>query len=113
MAIHERGCTLNPNRQCGVCSAMKLEPASLKLLIGFVTLKATWEPGERELPGGRGFLNDEYVATLRELAADCPVCMLAALRLAKCVASKGVFDMKKELESLWAERRAEHREEFA
>jgi hypothetical protein len=109
MAIHERGCTLNPQRECGVCSALRLEPASLKLLVGFVTLKATWEPGPRK-DKDRGFLGDEHVKTLREISAGCPVCMLAALRQAKCIASHEVFNMKAELRTLWADN---HREQVA
>lgn len=106
MANHERGYTLNPERACRVCSAMDLEAAPLKDLIAFVRSKATWDDGPRDAKD-RGFLDDELVKALRDLAAECPVCMLAALRQAKCIASKEVFDMKKELESLWAERRVE------
>lgn len=107
MAIHERGCTLNPNRRCGVCSAMELEPAPLIALVAYVTLKAQWYAGPDDESKYPGFLGDEHLKPLRELAANCPVCMLAALRQAKCIASRGVFEMKKELEGLWAERREE------
>lgn len=102
MGIHERGCTLNPERACGVCSGLGLAPAPLRALVAFVTIRATWEPGVRD-ERDRGFLDDEQVKVLRELAANCPVCMLAALRQAKCFASHEVFDMKAELKKLRAE----------
>lgn len=102
MAIHERGCTLNPRRVCGHCSELGLDPEPLEVLVAFVTLEATWEPGEKD-KNDRGFLADEHVKELRELADRCPVCMLAALRQSKCFASREVFDMKKELKGLRAE----------
>lgn len=102
MAIHERGCTLNPERVCAHCSELGLTPEPLQVLVACVTLNATWEPGERD-KDDRGFLDDEHVKTLRELAGRCPVCMLAALRQAKCITSREVFDMKKELASLRAD----------
>lgn len=105
MAIHERGCTLNPARTCGVCIGLGLDPAPLRALVAFVTLRATWEPGPRD-ENDRGFLNDEHVHTLRELADSCSVCMLAALRQARCIASREVFDMKAELKVLWTQARS-------
>ncbi len=102
MAIHEKGCTLNPNRVCGVCSVVDLGAKPLAELIAFVASNATWEAGPRDQKD-RGFLDDERVKGLRELAGGRPVCMLAALRQAKCIASHQVFDMKKELQEVWAE----------
>lgn len=105
MRVHERGCTLNPNRSCGVCSKIECEPQPLAHLIAFVISKSVWE-GDPSLQGNRGFLPDDAVKQLREFAAGCPVCMLAALRQAKCIASREVFDMKAELASIWADARA-------
>lgn len=65
MRRHERGCTANPGRICGMCSMLAREggpePAPpLNVLIG--TLDA------------------EGFKAMCELANDCPACILAALR---------------------------------
>ena len=67
MAIHEKHCTMNPNRECRFCVAgvddcdMKQQP------IG-------------DLIAALGCGDEAGMKALRELAAGCPACMLAAIR---------------------------------
>jgi hypothetical protein len=58
---HERGCTRNPNRVCGMCKAAGF------LQKPMVLLSPLAEPSR-----GWGFL--------REVTANCPACMLAGIR---------------------------------
>jgi hypothetical protein len=58
MKRHERGCTANPSRQCGVC--------------GFPT------DYEKLIP----IAMSGDIKALEESAEGCPACMLAAIRLA-------------------------------
>ncbi len=65
MRRHERGCTLNPQRVCGMCAKLAEdggpEPA----------------PPRDEL---LRLLDSEGFKAMREAANDCPACILSALR---------------------------------
>ena len=64
MAKHEKGCTMNPHRECGVC--------------------AMWLGGCNEpMADLIAALGNGY-ASLREKCENCPACTLAALRQAPC-----------------------------
>jgi hypothetical protein len=63
MQNHERGCTLNPARICGMCSVAQLHQQPMVSLIAAV---------------GDG--SAEGMAALRELSENCPACILAAIR---------------------------------
>ena len=63
MKRHEAGCTANPNRVCGLCHAAGLSQKPINDLIAAL--------GNGDKVG---------VETLRELADNCPTCMLAAIR---------------------------------
>lgn len=61
MRRHERGCTLNAQRECGMCAQLGLVPTSRQELARIM----------RDL----GF------EAMLKTAADCPACVLSALRL--------------------------------
>jgi hypothetical protein len=64
MEKHERGCTLNPDRVCGLCAISEHDKVlSLSELIDVL---------------GNG--SSERFAKLREAANECPACILAAIR---------------------------------
>lgn len=108
MARHERGCTANPTRTCGVCRQCELDEARpLPELIAFCKANAVVDDSVGGDPDDSSlFLEEAGVKALRELAGQCPVCMLAALRQSDVYARSG-FDMKKELASLWADHNEE------
>lgn len=61
MKRHEAGCTIRPDRRCGMCKAARVEQPSLQdLLCAAGTVEG-----------------------LREAAKGCPACMLAAIRQTK------------------------------
>ena len=66
MRRHERGCTANPQRVCGMCSMLAREggPAPAPPLAILLDT-----------------LDTEGFKAMRELANDCPACILAALRV--------------------------------
>lgn len=72
---HEAGCTLNPNRVCGLCREMgNDQPAMgnlLEVLRGFT-------PIEEDASAKRWVA--ERLPKLREVANKCPACIMAALR---------------------------------
>lgn len=61
---HENGCTLNPDRKCGMCK--------------FVDMKDEQKPMAELIQA----LTDGGFPELRSVTNCCPSCMLAALRLA-------------------------------
>lgn len=108
MAKHERGCTLNPDRQCGVCEKIGLSAAPLSELIAFVTsVAATHIDTTPDVQYAS--IDSAALKTLRERADNCPTCILAALRQAEAFADPGDFDFKKELKSIWADYDGESR----
>ena len=58
MRRHERGCTLNPNRVCGMCKE-KYQKSPAELL---------------------AILNTNGFSVMQEAANHCPACILSALR---------------------------------
>lgn len=67
IAKHEKHCTANPNRICRMCAAIKKEQKALDALIACLSLAKP----------------DYGIAELRELAEECPACILAAIRQSK------------------------------
>lgn len=75
MATHERSCTANPARVCRMCLNMhrgedlNQQPMGV-LRAAFAEDIAAFKPGDFEI----------VPVNLRAAAADCPCCMLAAIR---------------------------------
>lgn len=95
MEKHEKGCTLNPARECGICGFLSTGGAALTELLAVLPDPAkfkhmeSWDAGPEY--GGKGeyeVVDDERLAAathavlpeLRKLTEDCPACILAALR---------------------------------
>lgn len=100
MAKHERGCTLNPERVCGVCAKLGLAQTPVAELVAIAKAAPICE------------LQDDprMVALLRELeeaAGPCPVCVLAALRQADRHHDVN-FQIKPLLTSLWADHNSRY-----
>lgn len=104
MARHERGCTANPNRECGICKHLESIPEPLAKLVEFVKLHGEPVP---DLPEGvepYSTIGKEELQALRQLADGCPACMFAALRQAKTFTDQTAhFDFKAELKSVWSD----------
>jgi hypothetical protein len=115
IAKHEKHCTMNPNRICRMCKVFEVEPADMLDMLGVLPNPADYDledvsSGTGEVWGShmdaRELFDMDIDATmpkLREIANDCPVCILAALR------QKGIpvplvesFDYKKELTEAWS-----------
>lgn len=85
MAKHERGCTNNPNRACGLCAtAEEVQPALSHML-----------PAYRA--GG--------LDALRKAANNCPACILATLRQTDHHLRDNAdwFDYRKEADAWWSD----------
>jgi len=96
MRKHESRCTLNPNRQCGLCKLLDQVPVSPKELAHLVFSYSSEQ----------AVLNEKVI---RDKCHECQACILAVVRQAyklgdledhiKMVEIK--FDFKKELAEFW------------
>lgn len=101
---HEKHCTNNINRECGVCkNALDKGQSDLTKLI-------------KILPDAKEYLVEDYsqpdrlkvdinkaILILRKESGGCPACMLAALRLSRIPLYLCDFDFKKEMADMWAD----------
>lgn len=99
---HEKGCTLNPERDCGFCSAAEYQQQDLNELIEILKKQVSIN---KESPDWKAAIKE-----LREATEGCPVCMLAAIRQSKLFGWEkeqysefNLFDFKKEVAAFWAE----------
>lgn len=84
MRRHERHCTMNPKRTCGVCAMLDYPQTSLASLTGRLPdAKDYLVADEWGLECYKGSLTDaanNCLAIVREEANNCPACILAAIR---------------------------------
>jgi hypothetical protein len=103
LARHERGCTANPNRECGICRCMESTPEPLAKLIEFVRLHGEVVSDLPEDVDPYSTIGKEELQALRQLADGCPACMFAALRQTKTFPDQTAqFDFKAELREVWS-----------
>ena len=108
---HEKGCTKNPNRECGYCKMLEVEQIDMSELLAILPEQSEYT---ESLDCGDGELLESISQTklneilnlqkLRDITNNCPACILAALRQKGiCVPMVEGFDFKKECASVWAD----------
>lgn len=119
MEVHERHCTMNPNRICRMCQKMQGSQVSMKELIAEIPVRdieypvfvdGLYDEATKEYEEGI----KQAIKTLREITSNCPVCIMAALRQAKVdpIFWEG-FNFKEEMASAWIDYHAnDHEENF-
>ena len=105
MALHEKTCTMNPER---ICRMHKNCPDQQRPIAELIAVLMKRETEYRTSGDGKAALED-----LREAASGCPMCMLAALRQSQAdavdVSEDGIFgvefsfNFKEELAGFWKE----------
>lgn len=98
--IHEKHCTLNPNRICRVCRRTKpVKP-----------IKVDLPKSEKSEFGGKSYSGEEvdkYKEKVDKLLQniDCPMCKFSILRQSKILDSTTFysFDLNNELKKYWEE----------
>jgi len=104
MTKHERGCTANPERVCGLCeySSPPLKQKSTSELINCLTGGLQGDYSNIDIDG--------RMRNLRDLAEGCPGCILAAIRQSNIMdalydeeygPADLKFDFKAELNEWW------------
>jgi len=117
MAIHEKHCTLNPERACRVCHLLEGSDGDTEEkqpLAELIKMLPDSEPYHATKPDECGSADSAHKNLLDALTAifpafriaagNCPACMMAALRLAKIpVPMAGLFDFKAEMISIFSD----------
>ncbi len=109
MKKHEKRCTMNPNRFCGMCAVMDNEQPKLEDLMTILPKPVMIEDEDGKFLRGEFFEEIERVFDkLRDKAENCPACILAALR------QKGIpiyplkFNFTEECKKFWEEINEAH-----
>jgi hypothetical protein len=103
MKRHEKGCTANPDRDCGLCAEAGLQQQPIADLIAAL--------GAGDKAG---------VEAVRDLAEGCPACTLAAIRQSGLQRASSFdddgfsvpFDFKAEMKDWWDQRNNERSEDY-
>ena len=106
MANHEKHCTLNPDRECGMCELMDEAQKKMSELLNCLPEPESFkleEFGWVTYPGLDKAI-EEAMPELREKTNGCPACIMAALRQKEIpVPMVESFDYKKEFNALLQE----------
>jgi len=111
MKKHESRCTMNPNRECGMCKMMGYNQPDLAEIIALLPEMVTVE---REDFNGCAIGTEieelsakeikQSLDMVREKTNNCPACILAVYRQAGIYLSLlEDFDFKEECKDSWAE----------
>ena len=114
MARHEKHCTLNPARECRVCTLLEVASGDERglPLADLMALLPDYVPFVMQ--NSMGDCSPEYKAfcvalesaypVLRDAAKGCPACIMAALRQKKIpVPMVDGFDFNKEMQTIFNE----------
>ena len=109
MSRHEKRCTMNPNRKCGVCGLMEEEQPAMSELLKVLPKASDYPPVEDEF-GGQTLpqelldLTEAAMPRLRKVANNCPACILAAIRQSGVpVPAVSSFDFTTEMKGVWSD----------
>lgn len=80
MKRHEERCTMNPNRICGLCKIAGCDQPDMKDLLDALSVVDIRETRDEYGVTFSIANEEEAMARLREVANDCPACILSALR---------------------------------
>lgn len=103
MAKHEKSCTMNPNRVCGMCKLVDDYPQpSMEALVEAISV-ATVVRHEDDYGSSYQIDNqEEALARLREITS-CPACILTAIRtLGVPALAFEKFKYREERDEVWS-----------
>lgn len=95
MGLHEKHCTMNPNRQCRMCCQLRNIPVLTKMLPS--SFSAYYDAHGNPI-------SSEYLIRIRVACQKCPACILAVLRQSGVSMDIFSFDFKEEAK-VWFEGR--------
>ncbi len=119
MGYHEKHCTANPNRECGVCK-LPVEKTTAIVKKGVARLKQAHKTllshkgkdGASDM-GILGTYTYRFNQKMRKIAdeVDCPACMLSIIRQSGIRDYLEYYNFKEEMDKIFEERRKKDQEE--
>ena len=109
MRRHEERCTMNPERTCRVCKLVEAEQKPMAELLAVLPVRQQFPDLEDE--DGCTVISEAFVSAvndalpvLRDVAENCPACVLAALRQAGAyLPAVSGFNFTEEMKAVWRE----------
>jgi len=105
---HEKHCTLNPDRECGLCKKKGVNKKGIKFI-----QKAFKEMTSHRIDGSINAKDvKKFEDAVKELSdeLECPVCVFSVLRQSEIEMSWGNYDFKEEMKKYWEEEAEEEQE---
>ena len=113
---HEKRCTMNPARECGMCKMLGQEPPDLQSLIALLPTVETQRRKDYSDDGRNSYdyficIDEASQKALREASGACPACMMAAIRQRGLpVGTADKFNFSQECRSIWSDINASQRD---
>lgn len=112
---HEKHCTMNPNRICGMCGRFGNVDELIATLPSAEQCRETRTFGEilESNESCTEIAINKIMPQLREVTNNCPACILATLRQAKtilpdiCIPAISSFNFTEECKKWWGDRNEE------
>ena len=102
MEKHEKTCTLNPQRVCGICRIAENVQPKMSDLLAVAGIPADYIGEDTDIEEWNVEKLNTMIPKLKEVAGYCPACVLAALRQAGLPAPLATeFDFKSMLKEIW------------
>lgn len=98
---HEKGCTANPNRVCGLCKEVGEDQAPMSVLMDIMAKAQITKSEEYGFLSATLHNEKEIIKALEEATGNCPACMLAAIRQSKYAYLFNNFDFKQRQGDFW------------
>ncbi len=114
MEIHEKHCTLNPQRECRFCTIISGSTTSIEEMLKVMPNIEDYKLLEDDNICDSNFQIETFsgldealkkaIDKIRELSDNCPCCILATLRQCNLhMHAFKIFNYKKEVEEFWSE----------
>ena len=104
---HEKRCTKNPDRYCGMCAIVDIPQKPIIELIALLADVTMVEQSDGILPECISYQLVGDIGTalekLRDETENCPACILAALRQKGILVPLTKFKFSEEVERFWAD----------
>lgn len=118
---HEKHCTMNPSRDCGMCRIADLPQAELSKTLAILPDPKQYEDTSTEEETGfvwTGYTGlteavEEVMQKVRDATENCPACIMAALRQRGIpIPAVTSFDFTAECKSWWSDFNDAHRDDY-